>query len=277
MARQDLVVWAGPVFKLQVPEATVPGAKELWIGCRGDKGPHPYCPSIGTALSSSPEKLLVKAKMPMDELGELFMGAFSAGGSLLKRLLANEEYRRITTAVMLSDATYTAVWTDQKNRIPPPIEGFVRWGVDVATGDGSKMFVATASPNPNYRWATGIENLKSIAKEIEKRTGLGFKKRDDFFGVEPGPVEVWQLKNIIFAYYPSKPLGHNHPKIASQVWQNILLPWLDTGKGHMDGEPPVPGLPAVPTSKDNDELGNLLLFAATLATGFYLTKRIMEK
>lgn len=234
---QDLVVWTGPVADFQVPGATVPGARELFIGCCGDLTPPckpPTCPTIGEQVRGDPGRLAERAGMAPENVSDLFLGAFSAGGSILKRCLTNPAYRRAATAVMLSDATYTASWVDPGARIPPAVEGYVQYGVDVVNGPGDKLFVATASPAPNKHWATGVENLAAIRREIEKRTGKVFEPLDHFYGVTPGPERAFKLGNVIFGEYPLKPLGHNHPAIAPQKWQKILQPWLHKGKGPVD-------------------------------------------
>jgi hypothetical protein len=217
----------------------------------------------------------------LDTLDNLFFGAFSAGGSIVKRALENPDYRAVTTAVHLADATYTGAWLDERNRIAPPIEGFVQYGVDVAQGSGDKLFVATASPVPNKNWPSGVENLQALRREIEKRTGRQFVERSDFFGVDPGPEHAYQLGNVILAEYPLSPLGHNHTKIAGQVWQNIIQPWLAKGKGALDepgGLPgPVPPVPLPTEPGDGVGIGGVLLALGAAAGGYLLVRQLMRR
>lgn len=274
----DLVVWTGPVAPFQVPGATVAGAKELFISCYGDRQPH--CPTIGDQLMGSVESLALKAGLSEAQLGELFFGAFSAGGSVLKRLLSRAEYREATTAAHLADATYTAGWIDQAARIPPAIEGFVEYGVRVAAGSGDKLFVATASPSPNKSWATGVENLAAIRSEIEKRTGESFTLRPDFFGIEPAPAEAHQLGNVLFASYPMEPLGHGHAQIAPQVWQRIIQPWLVKGKGPIDAPGTVPPPPVgPPATEPSDGIGvaEILIGALSAVGGYLVVRRLWQR
>lgn len=240
---KDLVVWTGPVARAQVPGATVPDAAELFLACRGDQGPHPYCPALGTELQGDVRALLLRAQMPESELRDLFLSAYSAGGSVLKRLLENPDYVVRTTAVTLFDATYTTTWQDARKRTPPPIEDFVAFGVHVVEGPGDQLFIATASPSPNQTWATGIENLAAVRRAIEQQTGKKFTFLDHFFGIEPAPAHVYKLGNVIFVEYSMQPLGHNHTTIAPAVYQQIVVPWLDKGKGPL-GDPQ--GLPDKP-------------------------------
>jgi hypothetical protein len=262
----DLVVWTGPIYKAQAPGATVPGAKELWLGCFGDHDP--LCPAVGERLRGSYESLLNEAALDPAWRGRTFLGAFSAGGSVHKRLLENPEYRQRVTAVMLSDATYTSSWADAKNRVPPPIEGFVLYACDAATR-GDKLFVATASPIPNKSWASGVDNLRAIRDEVERRTGRKFTKLEHFFGVNPAPEAAYQLGGAILAEYPLHPIGHAHNKIATQVWQKILWPWLQGGATHppgpVRGPAPDGGTASTPTGP-NTVLMAVLGVVAGLAT-----------
>lgn len=283
-----LVVWTGPVAKAQVPGATVAGAAELFINCCGDLTPPctpPTCPEIGDALMGSPDALLSRAGVSAP--GDVLLAAFSAGGSILKRVLENPDYRSMATAVHLADAMWTASWKDQALRLPPSIEGFVRYAADVANGPGDKLFVATSSPNVNGSWAAGIENLMATASAIEERTGRSFTLRPDFFGIDPAPVEVRQLGNVIFASYPAEPLGHEHTKIAGQVWQNIIVPWLAKGKGPVDEpgplpfpgpEPPSPGpLPPLPGAPAPlGALRSVVLFGLGAVGGYFIARALRK-
>jgi len=236
----DLVVWQGPVYDGQVPGATIAEAERRFIPCVGDgiRTGRPHCPAFGDQIrGGGMPALLSKAgsKLSPSEVDDLYLAGFSAGGSTIKRLLEEQAFRDRTTGVYLADATYTSRWVDKKGRKPPPIEGFVAYAVDVANGPGDKLFVATASPIPNGQWATGAENLVAMMEEVEKRTGKTFVERADFFGVDPGPEKVYQLGNVIFAPYPMKPVGHGHTSIATQVFEKIFQPWVDKGKGPIDG------------------------------------------
>jgi hypothetical protein len=275
----DLVTWTGPVANFQVKGATVPGAKELFIGCCGDLTPPctpPTCPTIGNQLAASPSALATKAGV--SELGELFFGAFSAGGSIIKRLMMNEDYRRKTAFVHLADATYTGGWVDKAKRVPPHIEGFVRYAVDAIEGPGDKLMVATASPVPNYQWASGIENLQAIRQEIEKRTGKTFE-RVRGFGIEKEPEYAYRLGNVLLGEYSGgSDIGHGHNVLAGDIWQKILHPWLAKGKGSLTepgGLPPepVPPVPPVPGA-EAPAVGvvEVLALAGGAAAGYLLIR-----
>lgn len=226
MSTRPVVIWTGPVNFTQVPGATLSDAYEINIGCFGDRDP--YCPGLAASYLTGGRRLpqiLARAGVPPEsEVGDIAIGAFSAGGSLVKRLLLSEPDRARIQVVHLADATWTSSWDDQRARIPPYGEGFVLYALDAIAG--AHLFVVTASPNPNKTWATGIENLRRLRSEVERRSGERFTELDHFFGIEPGPDHVYQLGNVILAEFPSKPLGHGHTVIAGPVWDRIIKPWL---------------------------------------------------
>lgn len=234
---RDVVIWTGPVNFSQVKGATLPDAYEINEGCFGDRPPH--CMHRVAPIPA----LLARHNVPIEDTRDIVIGAFSAGGSLVKRLMLEPDNRARTAAVHLADATYTASWENKQGRRPPPIEGYVRYALDAI--DGPHLFVATASPIPNKTWASGVENLQRLREEIETRSGRKFVELDHFFGIDPAPDHAYQLGNVILAEYPLKPLGHGHTTIAGQVWEKIIRPWLaqpSRGQTH----PPSPGPPPGP-------------------------------
>lgn len=270
---RPVVIWTGPVNFTQVPGATLPDAYEINIGCLGDRDP--YCPALAASYLVDGRRLpqiLARASVPPEsEVGDIAIGAFSAGGSLVKRLLLSEADRARIQVVHLADATWTSSWEDQRRRIPPYDEGFVLYGLDAI--DGPHLFIATASPNPNKTWATGIENLQRLRAEIEHRSGQRFAERSDFFGVDPKPDHVYQLGNIILAEFPARPLGHGHTVIAGQVWDRIVKPWLaGEAPQPIPGPGPAPG--PVPAQPRRPTTAQLALGAAGLVLGYYGVRRV---
>lgn len=243
--KRDVVIWTGPVAFFQVKGATLPDAHEINEGCFGDRPPR-------CMHRVAPIPAILARHGVVGDTGDIVIGAFSAGGSLVKRLMVDEENRRRTAAVHLADATYTAAWENKSQRRPPVDEGFVRYALDAI--DGPHLLVATASPIPNKTWASGVENLRRLREEIETRSGRRFEKIDDFYGIDPQPDAAYQLGNVILAEYPLKPLGHGHTTIAGQVWANIIRPWLASGRSERPTpgpvpppEPPVPQPPPLPS------------------------------
>ena len=275
----DLVVWAGPVAKFQVPGATVPGAREKFWGCRGDKtATYAHCPTLADSwLDADGRRLpqmLAHLGLSEGEVDSLYYGAFSAGGSALKRLLRHQADREKVRAVLLSDATYAGGAADN----PPPIEGFVLYALDCLAGD--KLLIATASGSPNFTHGSGSQVLDATRKEIESRSGQAFAQGgtvplsaqpDHLYTLGPSP-------NVIFADYGMQGGGHSfHPKLAPELWQNILQPWLAGGS-----EPPGPG----PGPGTDDPLGRphgsaglvnaMLSFALGTATGYVIVQLVEQ-
>lgn len=285
----EVVIWSGPVYSQQVVGGGLPTGRMGFIPCRGDRGPHPHCPSIGDRMrGSSPQALAREAGVELDPGDELYLAGFSAGGSLIKRLLEEPAWRDEVVGVHLADATYTSQWVDRASRVPPPIEGFVRYAEDVVARGGDKLFVMTASPVPNGQWASGVENLYAIMEEVERRTGRSFVQRSDFFGISPAPEAVYQLGNVIVAPYPMAPLGHGHNALASEVWSKIFYPWQQQGKGLLNGSSqpstPLPSTPSEPdvivpeaTGSSAWSVGDYVLLAGTTLFALVATMRWMGR
>jgi peptidoglycan hydrolase-like protein with peptidoglycan-binding domain len=179
------VLWCGPVNLTQVPGATVPGAFARALPCTADGSPS--CSQIADSWKDADGRRLPRLlqKVGRDEgaVGDLFLGAFSAGGSVIKRLLLHEADRAPIRAVLLADATYTD-WASPGNPLAP--EGFVLFCLDAL--HGGKLFVATASassPGNNKTLPSGVVGLKlgadgafgpnteAAVKAFQKWAGLG--------------------------------------------------------------------------------------------------------
>lgn len=269
---QDLVVWFGPVGKHQVTGATVPGAVEHFIQCVG-AGAEPLCKSVAASLLDPSGRRLPmlcrKAGLEPSQVRNVFLGAFSAGGGVVRALLEHPDDRRAIRAVLLADATYSATWADQRARVPVVQEPLVAFATELARGGTGQLLVATASPSPNYEYATGVEVLRALRAEVERRTGLQFKRLDSFFGIQPEPEAAYQLGDVILAEYPMQPLGHGgHAGLAPQVWQRILLPWLERGWEVGTTRTPAPGAPAPATpSPVGSVVGRVVAFVGGAAVG----------
>lgn len=230
---KDLVVWFGPVADFQVPGATVPGAERKFFGCYG-KDKSPVCSDIAWSFHdvdgrSLPRMVKMATDHTIEETGDIFLGAFSAGGGVVRDILRNEHDPVRIKAIMFSDATYSSAWADKKKRIPIVQDSLIRWCVRLVEGPGDQLFVATASPAPNYNYATGVEVLRELRNQVELNTGQKFEELGHFYGIKPAPDHAYRLGTVILAEYPMEPIGHKHTEIAPQVWQNILLPWLESG------------------------------------------------
>jgi len=225
------VLWFGPVNLAQVKGATVPGARARAVICTGNGSPS--CGQMADALEDGDglrlPALLQREGLDEASLGELVYGAFSAGGSAVKRLLMHEEDRARVRAVLLADATYTD-WAAPGAPLAP--EGFVRFCIDAL--DGDKLFVATASSAPNKSLPSGRETLSAIRKEVETRSGMTFGPYELPARICPRPVRAFRLGNVILADYGAKMLHAAHATaLAAPIWQEILVPWLVECEAHV--------------------------------------------
>lgn len=240
------VVWMGPVGTRDVSGATVPDAVVKFISCTGDG--KPSCGDIAESWTDGKGQkipgLLQEVKLPSgtklwstaeagDDTTELWLGAFSAGGHIVKRVLNNDADRARVHAVLLADATYVASWKDEKARVPDIIEGFVKLGVD-AERDG-RLFVATASSSPNKTHPTGAETLAALRKEIEARVGRPFEdvtaSAATLFPGLKAPVSVHRMNRVVFADFGGQYAHAEHATIVAPVVWATVIPALHQTSG----------------------------------------------
>lgn len=247
------VFWIGPVNLKQVSGATVPGAREVNLTCTGDgSGGTPVCGQLIESRRAGGRYLpqIIPGLRPDTDV---FVGAFSAGGAAVKRmLLSSEEDRKQIRAVLLADATY-ADWAGNK---PEVAEGTVLYALQAI--DGPYLFLASASSAPNKTLPNGAQVLAAIREEIERRSGRKFKPFQ-VDGVYPPAVAGWKLGNVyLFDHQLNVSHGDHANKLAKQYWQAVLIPWLE---GSARG-------------------GKLISFLALLAGGaggYYAFKRLRKK
>lgn len=234
----NLLSWLGPLG-YNPSGVTPPDTVEYDVGCRHT--------GTGTCVQIADSWLAGGRRLPgliaasgLTSVGDVYLGAYSAGGSIAKRLVEDPRDRARVRVMHLADATYTSEWEDASARRPPPIEGFVQYALEAA--QGRCLLVATASPVPNGSWATGNENLQRLREEVEARSGRNFETVS--LPLTPAPSVAYQLGSVILAEYPYTPLSHNHQTLAPQVWSEIVMPWLSTPRGGGAG-PLVAGVGAV--------------------------------
>src|SRR5262245_30592946 len=103
------VLWFGPVSRAQRAGATVAGATEHVVACTGDgSGGTPRCRAWMEGFADGHGRHLpgLVRHLGIPDGEELFVGAFSAGGSAVKVLLAHPDDRAAIRAVLLADGTY---------------------------------------------------------------------------------------------------------------------------------------------------------------------------
>lgn len=267
MSARDLVIWAGPVNGAQVPGATIPGAAQKFLPCTGDGSSGARCGDL--AVSSGGRILpgiLSRLGLREDEVGDIYLGAFSAGGHIWKRLLMSPEDRARVKGVMLHDAAFE---TGTSNN-PLPTQGYVEFALD-ALKDPSKFMLMTASTNANpsvekkgVYYQSGAETMRSTLDAINHRSNYGVQETGLLPEGLPNPTRLWTGgKNLFFAQYDN--VNHvGQAQMAPLFWENLLQPWVSRvpGSGIEDG-------PSI--------FGLLVTVASCAGLGWYFQKWVEKK
>lgn len=229
--RSPVVLWAGPINASQAPTATLRGAKRQFFPCTGDGSTPPKCSSLAvTSGGRMLPGLLAKAGLTEEQAGDIYLGAFSAGGHLWKRLLSIPEDRARVRGVMLHDAAYEV----GSAKAPAFVEGFVQYGVDVLK-DPNKFLLMTASTTPNVPrpgevYQSGADTMRATIEEIGRRSGKVIEEGGTLPASVPPASKLWRPKNnAIFAQYNT--IGHQGLAMNAGVyWQHVLEPWVESPK-----------------------------------------------
>jgi hypothetical protein len=216
------VVWFGPVNGTQVKGATVDGATPRFVTCTGDGSDgQPTCGARADAWKDTSGRrlpgLLRKLEIEEEGIRRLYLGAFSAGGQCVRRLAMSAEDRAKIHGVLLSDATYTIEWLDQKKGTTKPIEGYLRFALDCLS-DG-RLFLATASSAPNKAYPSGSQSLDGLRLGIEAAAGGAFEDAagDPIWqGLKP-PARAWRLRNVIFADFGAAYKHGEHATVLAPI------------------------------------------------------------
>jgi len=248
------VLWFGPVNGFQVKGATVGAAKPYFLTCTGDGSDgQPTCADRAEAWKASSGRrlpgLFERVKIPEGEVGRLYLGAFSAGGQCLKRVALHAADRALITAMLLSDATYTIEWQDQKKGLTKPIEGFLHYAMD-CIADG-RLFLATASGAPNKSYASGAQSLDGLRRGVEATLGedMDDATADPIWSGLRAPVRAWRKRNVILADFGDAYKHGEHATVLAPIlWPRAIAlsaPASPTSpSGPVTPVPPAP--PAVP-------------------------------
>jgi hypothetical protein len=272
MSFPDLVIWAGPVNAAQVPGATVADAVQKFLPCTGDgkAAGGASAQRCGDLAVSSGGRILPgildRLGLREDEVGNIYLGAFSAGGHIWKRLLMSPEDRARIKGVMLHDAAYET----GTSKSPLPTQGYVEFALD-ALKDPSKFMLMTASigANPSTEkkgvyYQSGAETMRSTIDAINHRSNYAIQEAGMLPEGLPNPSRLWTAgKNLYFAQYDN--VGHGgHANMAPLFWENLLQPWVSRvpGSGIEDG-------PSI--------FGLLVTVASCAGLGWYFQKWVEKK
>lgn len=222
------VIWFGPVNGFQVKGATVDDAAPCFVTCTGDGSDGtPTCGARADAWKDPAGRRLpaLFQKLKIDESGvsRLYLGAFSAGGQCIKRIALSAEDRSKIHAILLSDATYTIEWLDQKKGTTKPIEGFLKFALDCLS-DG-RLFLATASSSPNKAYPSGSQSLDGLRRGIEAASGSTFEDAANdpiWQGLKP-PASAVRLRNVIFADFGTAYKHGEHATVLAPIlWPRAI-------------------------------------------------------
>lgn len=272
MSARNLVIWAGPVNAVQVPGATVADAIQKFLPCTGDgkAAGGASAQRCGDLAVSSGGRILpgILARLGLreDEVGDIYLGAFSAGGHIWKRLLMSPEDRARIKGVMLHDAAYET----GTSKSPLPTQGYVEFALD-ALKDPSKFMLMTASigANPSTEqkgvyYQSGAETMRSTIDAINHRSNYAIQEAGLLPEGLPNPSRLWTAgKNLYFAQYNN--VGHGgHANMAPLFWENLLQPWVSRVPGSgIEEEPSIFGI--------------LVTVASCAGLGWYFQKWVEKK
>jgi len=244
------VIWCGPVSAAQRAGATVAGAAEHFVSCTGAE-----CRAKGEALGERDGRhlpaLLRQLGIDIDEPDlELYVGAFSAGGSLVKVLLRHADDRALVRGVLLADATYELAGVDSRPAASPSL---VEYAAE-AFERGDRFFLATASANANnyqgQAQPSGADTLERIVYDLETRLGRPPVTSNYVEHVDDLQVRhVWSFaRNVQLVDLGSAYRHEEHAtKIAPRLWPALLQPWIE--------DPGRPGLSTEQHAEDEDGSG----------------------
>lgn len=218
------VVWTGPVNLKQVEGATIPGVPTFVQTCTGDG--NPSCGALADGWRDADGRRLpgFRRALKLPE-GPLVLAGFSAGGHLLRRLLADPRDRAEILAVYLADAMYTTTW--KAARLAAPIEEVAQYAREA--GQAGHLLVATASAAPNKSYPSGSLVLASTAKDAGAKPQAVKVTRG---GAEElyRPEQSWSLPNAYFLDFGAKLSHEAHAtRLARIMWEKYVNPFF--GKG----------------------------------------------
>lgn len=267
-------VATGPVSASQARGAVPAGASLHVIACTGDGAPSCGAIAEGFGPADGPRLpgLLSRAGAPLAADDVLVLFAFSAGGSLVKRVLLHPADRAHVAAVVLCDATYTDWAAPGKPAAP---EGFVRFGLDSLSGE--HFLLATASSSPNKHLPSGSETLAAIRDEIGARRGAPLPL-GAVFSVKNTPAWALRSGGLVLADFGSAVSHGGHVALGSELARSLLWPWLagNTGPGPTGPGAPPPASPASPAAATG-VFGAVAAFGLGVGVGYVAARLVLAQ
>ncbi len=222
----DLSLWLGPIASFQfLPKGwpAYPGSSVAnfevhtqaqaapllasWLDSDGR-----YVPGMLRALGLDPS-----------QVSRLFIGSFSAGHNIAKKITLHPDDRAMITALMLADSEQSSWQPGHTLGVVPP--GYLAYCQESAAG-APRLFCATASTATDGSYASSQATMDALLAEVTAEPSFSVGAPD----VSPAPTGVWALGNAITLSYGSSIAHDAHATIVMpQLWQGLLTPWVDSG------------------------------------------------
>lgn len=227
----SLTFWTGPANLSQVgPTAVIPGTEAAAIPCVGGYG-EPLCRDLAWSWRDAQGRRLpgLFARLGLgDGVGDVFLCAFSAGGSLIRALASNPTDREMVRLTYFADATYSDGWAGDRPILTPELLELA----EATISSPRRLMVCTAGESPNYGKPSAAQVLDELRRVLEEKYGP-FDPEPVFDGLEPAPVWSARKGNLVLARYGLQPLVHagHATELAGRVIPALVVPWYQAGMG----------------------------------------------
>ncbi len=220
----DLVLFAGPVM------VTDSFKRIDWLGSNVRIVPvqgsgSSYFSSLAEELRDSSGRILPRLLAryaPGVTPDRIALAAYSAGHGLLNKIAQVDADRQTTSAMLLSDATFSGFQD-------PPRPGYVAFGVDAARGQ--RLLVSTTANTSDGSYRTGRDSYALVWNETRRLSGALVQHIDARTGVPQASGGWWRLgSDNYWGNYAnaagSSDLSHAaHHDLAPAIWQAYLAPY----------------------------------------------------
>jgi hypothetical protein len=220
----DLVFFAGPVM------VTDAFKRINWLGSTVKIVPvqgsgSSYFSSLAEELRDSSGRILpnlLARYAPGITPSRIALAAYSAGHGLLNKIALVDADRKATSAMVLSDATFSGFQD-------PPKPGYVAFGVDAARG--KRLLVSTTANTSDGSYRTGRDSYALVWNETKRLSGATAYPIEARPGVPQASGGWWRLgSDNYWGNYASatgaSDLSHAaHHELAPAIWQAYLAPY----------------------------------------------------
>lgn len=271
-----ITFWTGPANLSQVgANAVIPGTEAAAIPCVGAYDT-PLCRDLAWSWRDAQGRRLpgLFARLGLDEgVGDVFLCAFSAGGSLVRALASHPTDREMIRLTYFADATYSDGWAGDRPILTPELLELA----EATISSPRRLMVCTAGESPNYGKPSAAQVLDELRRVLEEKYGA-FDPEPVLDRLEPAPVWAARKGNLVLARYGLQPLAHagHATELAGRVIPALVVPWYQAGMGLPTsgvGTPTVPpGTPPAPPVEPETEWWKVGLVGLGVAVAILLVK-----